>query len=90
MLQAYVLNVSFVLDVCCSKSALLQVFHEAQAVPQAQAVPRGERAHTTRNIHFYDENFIDESKTVIEDRFLGQKSNILILASYPMSQSIRA
>ena len=25
---------------------------------------------TTRNIHFYDENLNDESKTVIEDRFL--------------------
>ena len=25
---------------------------------------------TTRNIHFYDENVNDESKTVIEERFL--------------------
>jgi hypothetical protein len=27
-------------------------------------------ASTTRNIHFYDENLNDESKTSIEDRFL--------------------
>ena len=27
-------------------------------------------ANTTRNIHFYDENLNDDSKTVIEDRFL--------------------
>jgi hypothetical protein len=26
--------------------------------------------HTTRNIYFYDENLIDESKTVIEDHYL--------------------
>ena len=26
--------------------------------------------YTTRNIHFYDENFNNESKTVIEYRFL--------------------
>ena len=26
--------------------------------------------HTTTNIHFYDENLNDESKIVIEDRFL--------------------
>jgi hypothetical protein len=32
MLQAYVSNVSSVLDVYCSKSSILQVFHEAQAV----------------------------------------------------------
>jgi hypothetical protein len=25
---------------------------------------------TTRDIHFYEENFNDESKTVIEERFL--------------------
>jgi hypothetical protein len=29
MLQAYILNVSFVLDICCCKSSMLWVFHEA-------------------------------------------------------------
>jgi hypothetical protein len=40
MLQAYVLNVLFVLDVCCSKSYMLQVFHEAHAVPTGRASVR--------------------------------------------------
>jgi hypothetical protein len=30
MLQAYVLNVLSVLDVCCSKFSMLQVFHEVR------------------------------------------------------------
>jgi hypothetical protein len=42
MLKAYVRNVSSVLDVCCSKSSMLQVFHEAQAVSRAHAVPTGQ------------------------------------------------
>ena len=29
-----------------------------------------QETYTTRNIHFYDENANDESKIVIEDRFL--------------------
>ena len=37
MLQAYVPNVPSVLDVCCSESTMLQVFHEAGK--RAQAVP---------------------------------------------------
>jgi hypothetical protein len=31
--KAYVLNVLSVLDVCCSKFSMLQVFHGAQAIP---------------------------------------------------------
>ena len=31
---------------------------------------RGAPTCTTRNIHFYDKNLNDESKTVIEERFL--------------------
>ena len=30
----------------------------------------GNNQCTTRNIHFYDENLNDESKTIIEERFL--------------------
>ena len=35
-----------------------------------QSMARGLNGVTTRNIHFYDENFNDDSETVIEDRFL--------------------
>ena len=46
MLQAYVINVASVSDVCCSKCFMLQVFHEhawqgaqAEVVPSDVAVP---------------------------------------------------
>ena len=35
-----------------------------------QSVAHGLNGVTTRNIQFYDENFNDDSKSVIEDRFL--------------------
>ena len=38
----------------------------ARPLPASEAQP----GHTTRNIHFYDENLNDDSETVIEDRFL--------------------
>jgi hypothetical protein len=41
MLKAYVPNVTSVLDVCCNKFSILQVFHEAQAVPTGRASTRG-------------------------------------------------
>ena len=41
MLQGYVPNASSILDVCCSKSSMFQVFHEAHAIPRAQTVPTG-------------------------------------------------
>jgi hypothetical protein len=40
-LQAYVSNVSSVLGICCSKSSMLQVFHEALAVPTGWASAGG-------------------------------------------------
>jgi hypothetical protein len=43
MLQAYVPNVSSVLDICCSKSSMLQVFHETQAVPTGEGRSRASR-----------------------------------------------
>ena len=45
------------------------VVPEIQQVAEAHGVERPEE-DTTRNIHFYDENINDESKTVIEERFL--------------------
>jgi len=46
MLQAYVINVVYVSDVCCSKCFMLQVFHEqawqgeqVEVVPSDIAVP---------------------------------------------------
>jgi hypothetical protein len=41
MLQVYVLNVSYVLYVRCSKSSMLQVFHETRAVPTGRASVMG-------------------------------------------------
>jgi hypothetical protein len=40
MLQEYFVNVSSVLDVCCSKCFMLQAFHEqAREVDAAEVVP---------------------------------------------------
>jgi hypothetical protein len=48
MLQAYVPNVSSILDVCCSKSFMLQVFHEAQAVPTGRASAVGGHSRASK------------------------------------------
>ena len=34
--------------------------------------------NTTRNIHFYDENFYDESEIVIEERFYDEYFRFII------------
>jgi hypothetical protein len=47
MLQAYVLNISSSLDICCRKTSMLQVFHEAQTVPIGQ-VSVGGRSRASR------------------------------------------
>jgi hypothetical protein len=51
MLQEYVLNLSSVSDVCCSKYFMLQMFHEqaqAEMVPAGTLVPVCGKAKRTR------------------------------------------
>jgi hypothetical protein len=53
MLQAYVPNISSVLEVCCSKSYRLQVFRETQAVPMGRTSTWGAagRASSMAGMH---------------------------------------